>query len=150
MVNTRNLEDSNSHIEILDRVSEVNIYTILSDYNKSKPGVTVECDSYNSAKLSGDILFYSSEGYKHYINLKDVVAVTLKKLDSSFESVNEVAYLYDSLASYNSEKAVEVPYFGEVKEFFYLADKFMVFEDKEYLHLINVNKLSAVVIKSDI
>jgi hypothetical protein len=26
----------------------------------------------------------------------------------------------------------------------------MVFEDKEYLHLINVNKLSAVVIKSDI
>lgn len=96
MVNTRNLEDSNSQIEILDRVSEVNIYTILSDYNKSKPGVTVECDSYNS------------------------------------------------------EKAVEVPYFGEVKEFFYLADKFMVFEDKEYLHLINVNKLSAVVIKSDI
>ena len=93
MINTRNLEDSNSQIEILDRVSEVNIYTSLSSYNKSKPEVTVECDSSNTVKLLGDILFYSSEGYKHYINLKDVVAVTLKKLDSSFESANEVAYL---------------------------------------------------------
>jgi hypothetical protein len=149
MINTRNLENSNSQIEILDRVSEVNIYTILSDYNKSKPEVTVECEPYNAVKLLDNILVYSSAGYKHYINLKNIMVITLKKLNSSYESTDVTAYLYDSLASYNSEKSVEVPYFGTVKEYFYGTDKFIILEDKEYLHLINVNKLSAVVLKND-
>lgn len=149
MINTRYLNDSNSQIEILDRISEVNIFTILSDYNKSKPEVTVECEPYNSIRLLDNILVYNSEGYKHYINLKDIVVVILKKVDSSYESNNEIAYLYESLVSYNSERAVEVPYFGTVKEYFYGVDKIIILEDKEYLHLINVNRLSAVVLKDE-
>jgi len=149
MINTRYLNDSNSQIEILDRISEVNIFTILSNYNKSKPEVTVECEPYNSVRLLDNILVYNSDGYKHYINLKDIIVATLKKIDSSYESTNEIAYLYESLVSYNSERAVEVPYFGTVKEYFYGIDKIIILEDKEYLHLINVNRLSAVVLKNE-
>lgn len=149
MINTRYLNDSNSQIEILDRISEVNIFTILSDYNKSKPEVTVECEPYKSVRLLDNILVYNNQGYKHYINLKDIIVVTLKKVDSSYESTNEIAYLYDSLVSYNSERSIEVLYFGTVKEYFYGVDKIIILEDKEYLHLINVNRLSAVVLKDE-
>jgi hypothetical protein len=77
------------------------------------------------------------------------MAITLKKYNSGFESNGETAYLYETLANYNSEKAVEVPYFGEVKEYFSGTDKFIILEDNEYLHIINVNKVGAVVIKND-
>lgn len=149
MINMRSLNDSNSQIEILDMMSEVNIFSIISDYNKSNPEITVECNPYNSVKLLDNTLVYINEEYKHYINLKYIMAITLKKYNSGFESNGETAYLYETLANYNSEKAVEVPYFGEVKEYFSGTDKFIILEDNEYLHIINVNKVGAVVIKND-
>lgn len=150
MINIRNLNNSNSQIEISDRVSEVNMYTSLSSYNKSKPEVTVECDSSNTVKLLDGVLVYSSQGYKHYINLNNVTVVTFKKLDKSFDSTCDIAYIYESLTNYNSEKAIEVPYIGAAKEYLCGTDKFMILEDKEYLHLLNVNKVSAVVVKNSI
>lgn len=149
MIDIREINNSNSQIEILNRISEVNIYTTLSDYNKSKPQVTVECNPNNYIKLLDGILIYSNEGYKHYISLKDIIVITLKKAYVDYENTDKVAYLYDSLANYNNEKSVEVPYFGIVKEQFYSSEKGILIEDKEYLHLINIDKLSAVVLSDD-
>ena len=149
MIDIREINNSNSQIEILNRISEVNIFTALSDYNKSKPQVTVECNPNNYVKLLDDLLVYSNEGYKHYISLKDIIVITLKKAYGDYENTDKTVYLYDSLANYNNEKAVEVPYFGEVKEQLYNRDKVIIIEDKEYLHLINVDKLSAVVLSND-
>jgi len=149
MINTREINNSNSQIEILNRMSEVNIYTTLSDYNNSKPKVTVECNPYNNVKLLDNILIYNNEEYKHHINLMETLVITLKKADVDYEATDKVAYLYDSLSNFNSEKAVEVPYFGRVKEQFCEREKFIFIEDKEYLHLINVAKLSALVLSKD-
>lgn len=149
MIDIREINNSNSQIEILNRISEVNIFTALSDYNKSKPQVTVECNPNNYIKLLDDLLVYSNEGYKHYISLKDIIVITLKKAYGDYENTDKTIYLYDSLANYNNEKAIEVPYFGEVKEQLYNRDKVIIIEDKEYLHLINVYKLSAIVLSND-
>ena len=149
MINTSEINNSNSQIEILNRISEVNIYTALSEYNNSKPKVTVVCNPNNYIKLLDNILIYYNEEYKHHINLIDIIVITLKKADEDYEATNKSAYLYDTLSNYNSEKAVEVPYFGRVKEHLSGREKFIIIEDKEYLHLINVDKLSALVLSND-
>ncbi|MBD7911137.1 hypothetical protein [Clostridium cibarium] len=149
MINIKSLNDSNSQIEILDMVSEVNIFMTLSDYDKSNPEVTAECNSYNCVKLMDNTLLYVSEEYKHYINLKYVMAITLKKYNNGYEINSETAYLYDTLANYNSEKAIELTYYGEVKEYYSGTDKYLILEDNEYFHIINVSKLGAVVVKNN-
>jgi hypothetical protein len=149
MIDIREINNCNSQIEILNSISEVNIFTTLLDYNKSKPQVTVECNPNNYVKLLDDLLVYSNDGYRHYISLKDILVITLKKAYGDYENTDKTAYLYDSLTNYNNEKAIEVPYFGEVKEQLYNRDKVIIIEDKEYLHLLNVDKLSAVVLSND-
>ncbi|WP_143318267.1 hypothetical protein [Clostridium sp. HBUAS56017] len=149
MINIKSLNDSNSQIEILNMVSEVNIFMTLSDYDKSNPEVTAECNSYNCVKLMDNTLLYVSEEYKHYINLKYVMAITLKKYNNGYEINSETAYLYDTLANYNSEKAIELTYYGEVKEYYSGTDKYLILEDNEYFHIINVSKLGAVVVKNN-
>lgn len=148
MINIRKLNDSNSQVEFGDMLSEVNIYETLSGYNKSRPDVTVACDYYNNIKLFDNTLVYVGDGYKHYINLNDVTVVTFKKYSSGFDANSETAYLYDTFSSYNSERAVEVEYFGRVEELIFGINKLIALEDNQYVHLINANKLSAVVIKN--
>ncbi|MDS0528073.1 hypothetical protein NNC19_20470 [Clostridium sp. SHJSY1] len=148
MINIRKLNDSNSQVEFADMLSEVNIYETLSGYDKSRADVTVECDYYNTIKVLDNKLVYTGDGYKHYINLDDLTVVTFKKYSSGFDANSETAYLYDTFSSYNSERAVEVEYFGRVEEIIFGMNKFIVLEDNQYVHLINTNKLSVVVIKN--
>ncbi|MDP4143409.1 MAG: hypothetical protein Q8936_02845 [Bacillota bacterium] len=149
MVNITNLNGSNSQIEISNRISEVNIYLDLSEYNKARPAISVQCDPYHKVKLLGNTLLYSSTDYTHYLNLDDILVITLKKSDIDYQAVDTTAYLYGSLNDYNREKAVEVPYSGKAIEHFNGISRLVFIEDKEFIHLINEGKLSAFVVKNN-